>query len=44
MTTSWPGSSRPDIVVVPVYFALDDVTAAIQITDHYIPLGGREPG
>ncbi len=32
------GLYAADIVVVPVYFALDDVTAAIQITDHYIPL------
>ncbi|RWJ01276.1 ParA family protein [Mesorhizobium sp.] len=38
------GLFASDIVVVPVYFALDDVTAAIQITDHYIPLAVETRG
>ncbi|PZV40144.1 ParA family protein, partial [Mesorhizobium kowhaii] len=38
------GLFAADIVVVPVYFALDDVTAAIQITDHYIPLAVESRG
>lgn len=38
------GLYAADIVVVPVYFALDDVTAAIQITDHYIPLAVESRG
>jgi cellulose biosynthesis protein BcsQ len=38
------GLYAADVVVVPVYFALDDVTAAIQITDHYIPLAVESRG
>lgn len=38
------GLFAADIVVVPIYFALDDVTAAIQITDHYIPLAVESRG
>ena len=37
------GLFTADIVIVPVYFVLDDVTAAIQITDHYIPLAPESP-
>ncbi|RWX66489.1 ParA family protein [Mesorhizobium sp. M2A.F.Ca.ET.039.01.1.1] len=38
------GLFAADIVVVPIFFALDDVTAAIQITDHYIPLAVKTRG
>ncbi|MEI9402652.1 ParA family protein [Mesorhizobium argentiipisi] len=38
------GLYAADIVVVPIYFALDDVTAAIQVTDHYIPLAVESRG
>ncbi|RUW78949.1 hypothetical protein EOA28_09685 [Mesorhizobium sp. M2A.F.Ca.ET.067.02.1.1] len=38
------GLFAADIVVVPIFFALDDVTAAIQITDHYIPLAVETRG
>ncbi|MBZ9709570.1 ParA family protein [Mesorhizobium sp. ESP7-2] len=38
------GLFAADIVVVPIYLALDDVTAAIQVTDHYIPLAVESRG
>ncbi len=31
-----------DIVLVPVFYALDEVTAAVQTTDHYVPLIAQE--
>lgn len=38
------GLYAADIVVVPVFFALDDVTAAVQLVDNYVPLAVESRG
>lgn len=38
------GLYAADIVAVPVFYALDDVTAAVQLVDHYIPLAEASRG